>query len=166
MWLVPNGKNFTNNLTQYFFSFFTPLGSIGPQQGSSIGYDSMLFFLRGPMWCWYLLTSSALTFSRFAWVGRVLCFLAGSTVVPFARCYQVVAWACGLSIVTLSTWFAAVWVSHLSSLIALRCWWRSARIFCRRCVDICLQNFEASVWWNWRLTMFRFRTTILISHMN
>ena len=90
-----------------------------------------------------------------------------STLMPFVRCYQVVFWACGLSIATFCAWFAAVRVPHLSSSIALRCWWCSARIFCRWCGgDICLQKFEASVWWNWRLTMFHFRTTILTSHMN
>ena len=132
-----------------FFSFFTPLGSIGPQQGSSIGYDSVLFFLRRPMFSWNLLTRSALTFSRFASVGHVLCFLAGSTLVPFARYYALVSWACGLFIATFYAWFAAAWVPHLSSSIALRCWWCSARIFCRWC----LQKFEASVWCNWRLSM-------------
>ena len=60
-------------LKMEFFSFFTPIGSIGPQEVSSIGYDSVLFILSHPMWCWHLLTRSALTFSRFVWVGRVLC---------------------------------------------------------------------------------------------
>ena len=46
-----------------------------------------------------------LTFSRFGWVVRVLFFLAGSTLVPFAICYQVVSWACGLSIATYCAWF-------------------------------------------------------------
>ena len=134
--------------------FFTPLGSIGLQQGSSTEYDSVLFFLHRSRWCWRLLTHSALTFSRFAWIGRFLCFFAASTLVPFARCYLVVSLACGQSIVTFCDWFAAVWFPHLSSSIALRCWWCSARIFCRWCKDICLQKFEASVWWNWRPTMF------------
>ena len=55
-----------------FFFLFSPLGSIGPQQGSCIEYDSVLIFLRRPLWCWHLLTRSALTFFRLAWVVRVL----------------------------------------------------------------------------------------------
>ena len=87
-----------------------------------------------------LLTSSALTSFNFVWVGRVLCFLAGSTLVPFARCYLVVSLACGLSIATLCAWVAAVWVPHLLSSIAL------LMLFGQNILQMMRRHFFKKVW--------------------